>query len=1073
MESYKKKLKTVKLIKNILGMALLCAIIIISIPVDIGYAAEGTQINVGMLLDEGFEMLTGDQSQGFTKNKISGWEVYTTGGMYSYYPWEWFKLADNNAGDGITLKKRFTKQSQGKITFCFRFKMPTKADGMNWQLNSGSRPGMRILTSGGNLCYTSSGGNAITLQSYNADTEYGVKVIADLSTKTADIYVNGTLRATGASVMNSVKEFDYVEIKTSESMTGEIYLKPIRVYKGYDVFEDFESTMENVPADWAVTGSGGTVTVNMNKSQMAPYIYSLKLEDTSTSASKSVSKAFSNVTGKSVFEYYFLLPSKVDGMSADIKSSATTAVRIMTNNGHICYQNSGGNYISIWDNYMANVWYKIKVVADPAYDTADIYVNGKLRATGVSFRNSVNGFDSILYSTPASEMGIWWVDDIKFYPYQDYPSDYVPEPAPVASTGYYVGMQSMPQSLIGNHIGWQYVYEWPEHDLYMGTYDENLPEAADWILKFQAEHGVDFFFDCWYGNRWFDDPFGPDTLNITPFKYPNHGHYIHDAYFNAKYSNSVKFAISTYYLYMTKEYFRNILVPYLIEHYFKDSRYMTIDNKVIIAFNQWAFWDAASDAEVKAELDYLRQKCVEIGYDGAYILTWYEGADLSQMNTFYAQGFDYAFAYHYGFGETDINVMEQKICAQRDAGSNLGVIACPSVGVSWEGLCSNIAAYTGHVSVNNFQTFCNWIRDTYMPPLPSSNLGKKLVLVDNWSEYAEGHWVNPGSLAEFGYLDALRNTFAGGGSHTDIKPNPAQKQRLNQSFPLGWNGHVWNFDSSSRTWNGSAWVFDASYVDTEGWSDTAPVQINPLFNLDGYLYGGITGNDPYITSRDNLGIDLASNNLIKIRYNNSSAGTTAKVCFTTTADTTWDSAKSKEFEIVANDTGYHEYVVDMTGVPGWTGTLKQLRFHPVETGASSGAFSIDYIILTDDSTKQWAFTSDIENWTVCTNVSGFGWQAGGYVGGTITATDPNILSVDNVDADIVNNKIVKIRMKNSTSSTTGQIYFTTYADTTWNETKHKDFTIIANDPFYTEYYIDMSDAPEWTGTLKQLRLDPL
>jgi hypothetical protein len=38
-------------------------------------------------------------------------------------------------------------------------------------------------------------------------------------------------------------------------------------------------------------------------------------------------------------------------------------------------------------------------------------------------------------------------------------------------------------------------------------------------------------------------------------------------------------------------------------------------------------------------------------------------------------------------------------------------------------------------------------------------------------------------LAGFGYLDAMREVFAGGGKHEDVKPTDAQKRRFNVLYP--------------------------------------------------------------------------------------------------------------------------------------------------------------------------------------------------------------------------------------------------------------------------------------------------
>ena len=122
--------------------------------------------------------------------------------------------------------------------------------------------------------------------------------------------------------------------------------------------------------------------------------------------------------------------------------------------------------------------------------------------------------------------------------------------------------------------------------------------------------------------------------------------------------------------------------------------------------------------------------------------------------------------------------------------------------------------------------------------------------------------------------------------------------------------------------------------------------------------------------------------------------------------------------------------------------------------------------------RTWTFDTTVEGWgNPSVNISGFGWQTDGYVGGSINGADPFIYSPDNLGLDTGLNKIIKIRFKNTTPSTFAQLFFITNSDATWNEAKHKDFTVTANSD-YTEYTVDMSSVTGWTGTLRQLRFDP-
>jgi len=58
-----------------------------------------------------------------------------------------------------------------------------------------------------------------------------------------------------------------------------------------------------------------------------------------------------------------------------------------------------------------------------------------------------------------------------------------------------------------------------------------------------------------------------------------------------------------------------------------------------------------------------------------------------------------------------------------------------------------------------------------MGRLPESSLGRKLLLLDNWNEFGEGHYIAPHRQYGFKYLDAVRSVFTSAPeSHIDLIP---------------------------------------------------------------------------------------------------------------------------------------------------------------------------------------------------------------------------------------------------------------------------------------------------------------
>ena len=119
----------------------------------------------------------------------------------------------------------------------------------------------------------------------------------------------------------------------------------------------------------------------------------------------------------------------------------------------------------------------------------------------------------------------------------------------------------------------------------------------------------------------------------------------------------------------------------------------------------------------------------------------------------------------------------------------------------------------------------------------------------------------------------------------------------------------------------------------------------------------------------------------------------------------------------------------------------------------------------------WRFNAGTESWIAGNDIVNFGYLNEGKISGNIVGIDPFIMSQMPLNVDISVTKRIKIKLKNNTNSSMGQIYFTTASDQTMNETKHKNFAIVPNSD-YLEYTVDLSDLPSWNGTLRQLRIDP-
>ena len=286
----------------------------------------------------------------------------------------------------------------------------------------------------------------------------------------------------------------------------------------------------------------------------------------------------------------------------------------------------------------------------------------------------------------------------------------------------------------------------------LGWYAEGRPEVADWEIKWQVEHGIDFELYCWYR---------PNDAKGQPIKDGILEQGIRDGLFNARYSGLKKFAI----MYTNQgagdtnpEDWREHIVPYWIEYFFKDPRYLKIDGQPVLSIYYPANFqrDFGGVEGCRQALDVLRTQCRQAGLPGVIVLMELRNADAGVMQQMQTMGVDYCYAYTWGTG--DVNRQRRNNEAQREAAAAAGLAMLPSVSVGWQTAPwdGRPESSTGWAAVADYQALLQWTKDVFMPSLPENSLGRRMVLLPNWNEFGEGHFLMPSNLAGFGYLDAIR-----------------------------------------------------------------------------------------------------------------------------------------------------------------------------------------------------------------------------------------------------------------------------------------------------------------------------
>jgi len=84
---------------------------------------------------------------------------------------------------------------------------------------------------------------------------------------------------------------------------------------------------------------------------------------------------------------------------------------VTTQNGSFCYSTPGSAPVPFY-SYIPNLWYSISVNMDTEANTADIYLNGKLKAQGIAIPDMLP--DTVGFYSPVGS-GVTCIDDLVMY----------------------------------------------------------------------------------------------------------------------------------------------------------------------------------------------------------------------------------------------------------------------------------------------------------------------------------------------------------------------------------------------------------------------------------------------------------------------------------------------------------------------------------------------------------------------------------------------------------------------------------------------------------------------------------
>jgi len=768
----------------------------------------------------------------------SGWDTdhRANGAFYTQYLEH--RIVNSVLTDCPTFRRRnITEETSGTVTFEGTFQVDS-GDGFYFGFwgDKGDEKEAFVLRQNGSYFYA--GKKAV----FKADNNWHyVKLVLDIDKGEVKVHLDGrlvdVLAFTGKAKTLSRFEYGY----GTEDVGSAKFYNDLEVYKNYIFCDSIVPKYDGkLPEEYEITTDGKAVFGRRRYSPASKYsTYFAKL---SGGTSSSVTRRFDRAEGNVCFEMKYHLPKKGAMLTVSLMSAQNEVISVYDELTALCCKDG------ILRNHSKNVWQTLRIEADTYTNTALVRLNGKVCST-ICFDNYAEYIDAVKISFVCEKAIEVQFSDLKAFIIPPYPADYVPEPViPKKKGDYYVGMNICSLWREGSHYGWDCITPFDENKPLLGYYDEGITEVADWELKWMAEHGLDFQLYCWYTSE-----------NAKPIMKTMLSEEIHYGHMLAKYSDKVKIALlweadtgkpSCF------EDVRDYFVPYFIDYFFSDPRYMHIDGTAIMSIYapDKLARDLGGPEVVKKCLDYIRQEVKKLGYKDLIVLC------CGDNNPVYkACGIDGVHAYNWGINGWDVEFTKDRIRGNIQEGST-HTVPTVSMGFNhtgWTGIRTPV------LEPRDMVTLLEWSRDEILSKQDKDSWKSKLVMLSTWNEYGEGTYMMPSGVHGFGYLDALREVFLEDVPHADIAPNQDQLDRLCLLHPQD-RRLLAPFDNLPKDTKEQPVIKKYEFKTKQ---DLDKWEINQLTSYeirDGKLCGHSEQADPYMVLKDDGFLPISTEKVGKI-----------------------------------------------------------------------------------------------------------------------------------------------------------------------------------------------------------------
>ncbi len=741
---------------------------------------------------------------------------------------------------------------------------------------------------------------------------------ADLDHDTAVLVMNG--EQIGGSYPIHDGTVGRVYMTSPGESVAAVNLIRLDIYKDYLVNELFLMPEGTALTGWEV--SGGSSSVAYTGGQTYNDYNSAKM--TNGAIAK---KSFRPIRGNVIFETYMLFPNTGDTGYVSLNSGDVPVAMLLLDDDGVFA--ADGTKLR---HHTHNIWQCLRIEADTTTGKVLYRVNGK-KVGEMSLDAALPTVDNITIGVTG---GTAYFDDVTVSLAHKY-DDYCPTPVPITDDGYDVIMNVCSLWREGSHSGWGCESGIPDIEPALGYYDEGIIEVADWEIKFMVENGIDVQHFCWYC----------PAANINePMKRTNLNWALHDGYFNAEYSDMMKFTFmweNSGVNCRNLEQFKKYIWSYWMDYYFLDDRFYTIDNKLV--FTVWSYHNFVSafgsNEKCLEALEFMNEDAKAHGFDGVMFF-FADGHNKQEwlFESMAGAGASASYAYHW---QQDGIYADKTIARmQRNHDYNkIHIIPTVSVGfnnIGWSDVRKPLATLEDH------RTVLEYIRDDYLPK--QTGWQTNTLIVSTWNEYGEGTYVMPceGHVG-FGYLENIAEVISGVTDHSNnIYPTEQQKARLCHLYPeTKTSMKRWDFeDTSIPSIQPDIALYAAKGSDLQAVFGLSEAQIS-----GDVFVGATTQNDSGITVKNTKKPNIAAKDALAIRLTCKSSVNSASEIFFATDTMPLNGDAAFTFAVEASS-DFKEYVIYTNGNDLWNGTITDLRLDVLTKPGEFEVRSVELLGVSED-----------------------------------------------------------------------------------------------------------------------------